>query len=104
VVLGAGVRFVSEIGHVEEPSAAVRGVEDLLLEYRVALVEDAVDEREAFEGHDLVARLAQALGHGRHVHVDVIARVGREVEDRLHVLHNGRLQLQRDVARHLLYV
>lgn len=67
------MRFVSKIGHIEKPNAVTRGIEDLLLEHWVTLIEDAVDEREALEGHDPVAHLAQSLGHDRHTRLDVTA-------------------------------
>ncbi len=83
--------FVPEIRHVQEPSATSGGVEDLFLEHRVAIVEQAVDEYDCLESHNPVPCLAETLGDGGDAGVDVSTRVGGEIEDGANVLLVGRV-------------
>ncbi|BAS91936.1 Os05g0112125 [Oryza sativa Japonica Group] len=66
VVPRRGVRFVAELGEEREHrlAAAARGADELVAEVRVAVGDEAVGEREALGGDDVVARPGEAAREG----------------------------------------
>jgi hypothetical protein len=110
VIPGSRVRLVPKIREVEQAGAPPRGVEELAVEGRVAIHQEAVHEHERLERDHIVASAGEPPGAPCHCSSNVGAGSGRKVEDLADVALLGRLvvvagglddehvQLGRDVA------
>lgn len=80
-VPGVGAGAVAEVEHVEHPRPAPRGVEQLALERRVAVGEDAVHDDQRLEGHRPAPGAAEAARQRGHAGADVTPGEAGERQD-----------------------
>jgi hypothetical protein len=75
-----GIRVISEVGKVEHAHAVTTSPQHFLLEDRITVAKQAVDEHKGLERHDPVVCLCEPSVESYDTGVDVTTRERREVQ------------------------